>query len=107
MKPLLEKDIQKTILDYLSYKQIFHYRQNNGSFFGERNGKRWAFRAARRGVSDIVAVIDGKYHAIEVKRPGGHLSAFQQEFKKDIEAAGGKYFVAYSVEDVIEYFEGK
>jgi len=46
-------------------------------------------------------VIDGQYVGIEVKGPKGKQSAHQKEFQKKLEAAGGKYILAYSLEDVI------
>ncbi len=33
-----EQDLIKLICDYLTAKQIFHYRQNSGSFQTERGG---------------------------------------------------------------------
>jgi hypothetical protein len=48
-------------------------------------------------------VVNGQYVGIEVKAPKGKQSEHQQEFQKQLEAAGGKYVLVYSLEDVIEY----
>jgi hypothetical protein len=59
------------------------------------------YRFGALGSPDIICVIDGQYVGIEVKGPKGKQSAHQKEFQKKLEAAGGKYILAYSLEDVI------
>jgi len=56
-----------------------------------------------RGVSDIIGCIpkQGRYLAIEVKRPGGKLTPEQQQFIDIINAVGGLAFVAHLVDEVI------
>ncbi|MBT9169591.1 MAG: hypothetical protein DDT19_02953 [Syntrophomonadaceae bacterium] len=39
---------------------------------------------------------------LEIKRPGGKQSLYQQQFQANIEAHGGKYLLVRSVEDLIE-----
>lgn len=51
----------------------------------------------------MLAVISGRFVAIEVKRPGGKASKLQIAQLKRIEAAGGLAILAESVEDVIAY----
>lgn len=53
-----------------------------------------------KGVSDIIAVIDGRFIGIEVKTKRGRQSADQILFQKRLERAGGVYVVARCVEDV-------
>lgn len=55
----------------------------------------------RPGISDLLVCGEGKFIAIEVKRPGGRLSPLQEQFLHDIRAAGGLAFVAYSIDDVV------
>jgi len=97
----LESAIQLSICDYLKLKQWFFWRQNT---VGMYDAKRETFRSlpkyARHGVSDILLVKDGILYALEVKRKGGKQSERQKEFQKDLEAAGGKYFLVESIEDV-------
>lgn len=57
----------------------------------------------KRGTPDILAVISGRFVAIEVKRPGGKPSKLQLVQLKRIEAAGGIAMVAESVDEVIAY----
>lgn len=67
----------------------------------------WAVKiitANRNGVPDILACWEGKFIAIEVKRPGGKLAVLQQIQIDRINAAGGVAIVATSWEEVKELF---
>jgi Holliday junction resolvase len=58
------------------------------------------------GTPDILACINGRFVAIEVKRPnGGVVSALQKSKLKKIEQVGGVSIVARSVEDVSEMLQ--
>lgn len=56
----------------------------------------------RPGIADLLVCMNGKFIAIEVKKPGGKLSPLQEQFLQDVRAAGGSAFVAHSVEDVVK-----
>lgn len=47
-----------------------------------------------------MCVINGQYVGIEVKAPKGRQSENQKEFQRQLEAVGGKYILAYSIDDV-------
>jgi len=54
-----------------------------------------------KGISDIIGVLnDGRFLAIEVKRPRGKPTKAQQFFIDQVNEAGGLAFVARSLEDV-------
>jgi VRR-NUC domain len=93
-----ESEIQKQILDYLSLKRIFHYRNNSGAFKRD-DGHFYRFGAT--GSPDIICVIKGQYVGIEVKAPKGKQSEHQEAFQENLERAGGRYIVAYSLDDAI------
>ena len=95
---LKESDLQKQILDYLAWKRIFHYRNNSGAFV---DSQKHFYRLGALGSPDIICVIGGQYVGIEVKAPNGKPSDHQKEFQKQLEAAGGRYVLAYSLEDVM------
>jgi VRR-NUC domain len=92
-----ESVIQAQIMQYLAYKRIFHYRNNSGGFI---DANKHFYRFGTPGSPDIIAVIDGQFVGIEVKTPKGKLSEHQKEFKKNLEAVGGRYIVAYSLDDL-------
>lgn len=56
--------------------------------------------STQKGVSDIMACINGKFIAIEIKIKD-KLSEDQIKFSKQIEKSGGKYFVVHNID---EYF---
>jgi hypothetical protein len=95
-----ESELQKSILDYLAWKRIFHYRNNSGAFV---DSQKHFYRFGALGNPDIICVINGQYVGIEVKAPKGKQSEHQKEFQKRLEAEGGRYLLAYSLDDVINF----
>src|ERR1700721_165734 len=93
-----ESDVQRQILDYLTLRGIFHYRNNSGAFV---DSQKHFYRFGALGSPDIICVINGQYVGIEVKAPKGKQSEHQKEFQKQLEAAGGRYLLVYSLDDVI------
>jgi len=59
----------------------------------------------KAGMSDIVASIDGKWTAIEVKTDNGHLTPLQALYRDRIIASGNIYVVCRSKEDAIALVE--
>lgn len=77
-----------------------------------RGGKWTPSPNTTKGVADIIAILNSDnpmlgsiFVAIEVKRPGGKVSADQAAFLAGVNQAGGIGIVAYSVKDVMEVFE--
>lgn len=99
-----ETDIQRQICEYLTLKKHFFFRVNNVPISIMQGNKR-VFRSlpkyARHGVPDILLVKDGQFIGIEVKADKGVQSEHQKQFCADVLAAGGWYFIARSLEDVI------
>ena len=101
-----EREIQKSIFDYLSLVGINAWRTNSGINFSSYKEKQYIVRLAPRGTPDIIGFLnDGKFLGIEVKKPGGIVSDDQTIFLDKINKAGGVGFVAYSVDDVIKTFK--
>ena len=96
-----EKDIQKGILEYLSYRKGFFWRNNSGGF---RDIKNHFYRFGLKGSPDILGIIppDGRLVAIEVKSATGQMTDDQRWFQEQVEKHGGVYVLARSVQDVIE-----
>ncbi len=97
-----ESDIQKAIIQYLTIKKIFHYRQNSGAFKTEKGFMR---AASVNGLPDIVVIKDGIYIGLEVKTPKGKQQESQKHIQNEITKAGGLYFVVKSLDDVRKVFE--
>ena len=87
---ITETDIRRQLVGYLRMRGwfVYHCLAGLGSY---------------PGLSDLVAVKDGRIVHIEVKKPGtGRQSKNQEKFQADIEAAGGEYCIAKSIEDLQE-----
>lgn len=84
---MTEKTIENQIKRYLDRLSVW-YMKVHGSMY------------QKAGVPDIIACVDGVFVGIEIKRPGGKVSALQQFQIDEINRNGGYAFVAYSVEDV-------
>ena len=109
-----EAQIQRAILEYLKLKGVFCWRQNSGAFRLHGAGGDRFVRAGFPGISDILGILrlavqldgptqrwyNGRFLAIEVKRPGQKPTPDQQAFLAAVKANGGVAFIATSVEDV-------
>jgi hypothetical protein len=101
-----EKLVENAILKYLSTIPGMKAwkNQTTGIFDPIRKVYRpLKGRFSGRGSSDILACFQGRFIAIEVKRPkGGIVSLDQQRFIDEIKSSGGIAFVATSIDTVKE-----
>lgn len=100
-----EKETQKAVLQLLKLYKIFHYRNNSGGMTSTYKGKTSFMRFGYPGSPDIVAVIGGKYVALEIKDIKGKLNDNQIKFKADLEKAGGIYVTIRSVDDFLNFLK--
>lgn len=96
--------IQAEILKYLRSKGVLAWRANNGSVWDAKLGM-YRTHTGMKGVADILAVLNGRLIAIEVKGEKGKMSPDQFLFRTRLEEAGGLYILARSVADVEAMFE--
>lgn len=96
-----EKDTQRAILDYLSKRNIFHYRQNSGAFVRDNH----LYQMGASGAPDIICVIEGYYVGLEVKAHDGKQSPDQKAFQERLLHAGGIYFLVHTMDQAIEAVE--
>lgn len=86
-----ESDIQKAIIDYLRYKKVFVYKNNNvGIYKKETNSY---IPAQTKGIADLTAIRNGIVYQIEVKTKKGKQSEWQRIFQKEWEEKGGIYIL--------------
>ena len=102
-----EKNIENSILDFLSYqKNIFAFKVNTMGVFDRKiNGYRRLSKHVIPGTPDIIACVNvnglGVFCAFEVKSKTGKQSIFQKAFEQNILKRGcGFYFIVRSVEEV-------
>ena len=102
-----EKDIQKSVLDYLEKRGVMAWRNNSGATAGLRpeSGKHFFIRYGTPGSPDIIAVIEGYFVGIECKASGGKQRPDQKAFEENLLAAGGIYLLVTSFDEAIEAIE--
>ncbi|ULG73188.1 VRR-NUC domain-containing protein [Macrococcus brunensis] len=84
-----EKKIERQIIAYLESLDAWVFKVHGGSQF------------QRAGVPDIIACVNGRFVAVEVKRPkGGIVSPLQHENIDWINRTGGVALVATSIDEV-------
>lgn len=98
-----ESSIVSAICEYLEIKHHFFWRQNTGGMYSSKGGfYRKLPKHSLKGVPDIIAVINGRFVGLEVKRPSGRQSPGQKEFQEKVTKAGGSYHIVRSIYDVME-----
>ncbi|NIM50430.1 MAG: hypothetical protein GTO22_14470 [Gemmatimonadales bacterium] len=105
-----ESDIQRAILAVFAMrKDVVAWRQNTGGMTKEYKGRRHFVRFGVPGAADITGVILpwGTRLEVEVKRPGGRLSAAQRAFGDLMTQSGSVYFVAHSAEEALEKLDAE
>jgi hypothetical protein len=94
---LLERDIQKTIIDYLRLHRVFCIRVNGGAL---KKGSFYIRFTDTKGVADLIGCYNSRFFAVECKSAKGEQSRAQAEFQASVERAGGIYCLARDVKDV-------
>lgn len=61
---------------------------------------------AHKGISDLIAVKDGRVVFLEAKTAKGKQSDNQVKFQAEVESHGGEYRVVRCVEDVMDLAKG-
>ncbi len=98
-----ESDIQNAICEYLAIKHYFFWRQNTAptvQFTGGQAQFRRMPKYALRGVPDVIVIHKGTVIFLEVKRPKGKLSEYQEDFKKRCVENNVAYYIVYNLNDV-------
>ncbi len=90
---VLEKDITRSIRDFLKVAGVFHW-------------KVWQGLGSTPGVSDIIGLYKGIPLFLEIKTNNGRLSDKQKEFLRKVNDNGGLGVVLKSVDDAIKLFDG-
>lgn len=103
----VEGPIHKAILAYLRAAlpgAVIHHSPNELNLSANPKSKAIAQAKAKamgmlRGFPDLLVIYCGSVWCIEVKAPKGRISDAQQQVGADIEAMGGRWGIARSVDD--------
>ena len=85
---MLEKDIVKAIMKYLkTVPRCFAWKEHGGMY-------------GTAGIPDIIACVDGRFYAFEVKTETGKPTKLQEATIRKILKAGGVAVIVRSVNEV-------
>ena len=100
---ILERDIQRGILHYLTLKGYLVFKHRNVGIFKKSTGSYIPLPAQDRGISDIIGCLsNGRFFAVEVKVPGNKPTMEQKLFLQRVSEHGGVAILAYSLDDVMK-----
>jgi hypothetical protein len=98
-----ESHVLNAVDAYLSAVGITHWRNNTGM---AQEGSRF-IRYGKVGSSDFLGICpDGRFLAVECKRPGGKLTREQSDFIDMINAQNGVAIVVNSIESLATQLKG-
>ena len=97
--------LTKAIIEYLTYKHHYVYRNNNAPIYDRKKG---TFRSnnTEKGIADIIGVTGGAkdqgiFIAVEVKgTKTDRQSPEQKIFEEEVKKRAGIYILARSLDDV-------
>jgi hypothetical protein len=100
-----EHDIQSSIITYLNYSGYYVWRENVGTAERKnKDGSKRMVRFGKAGISDIIGIRkhDGKFIALEVKRPSrrNYVTPQQESFLAMIADFNGIGGVVTGIDDV-------
>lgn len=104
---VLERDILAAVRQKLLMRRIWHKRiDNSGKIIGGGDSKT-IIPGSHTGLPDLIAIQSGQFIGIEVKRPGGRVTALQLQTLKEIQAAGGSACIAVDPDAFCRWLDGE
>lgn len=99
-----EQQIQRKVIEYLRWHRNVAWVERMN--VGARKIRDGFIRFGFRGCSDIIGQMkDGRFLAVEVKKPGGIISKDQEEFIATVKQYGGVACIIYGQDELVEYLE--
>lgn len=102
--PETTNNLTTAIINFLLSKGWSASRINVQGQWDERL-QQWRKSGSRIGFFDIVACINGRFVAIDIKRPGDELSKEQEQFIEEVTAAKGLAFTIDSYENFLAWWK--
>lgn len=108
LKPYSDKTangLTTCVCDWIKFHGGDAQRVNTTGTMRKINGEmKWTHSGSRRGSADIHAIVAGRAVSIEIKIGRDQLSGQQLSEKLRVEAAGGIYFVARSMDQFTRWY---
>ena len=96
-------DLTKAIANYVTFRGGYAMRINVSGFYRQDVG--YIKSGSTVGVSDLIAVVNGRLIAIEIKTGKDTQSDQQKAVQSKIEAAKGVYLIAHTFEQFRAEFD--
>jgi hypothetical protein len=103
-----ENLIQRALFEHLRVRSasgVYAFHVPNGGARSPIEGAILNGLGVRAGVPDLIAVKDGRTYALEIKRPGGRLTAAQNAAHAALRAAGATVVTSYGLDDALAQLE--
>jgi len=95
--------LTRCVVDFLKFSGHFATRLSSTGLYRE-DLKKFVPSAQRVGLPDVLACVDGRYYAVEVKVGRDRLSDEQKKAIEDLRRAGAYVFVANTFQGFLEWF---
>lgn len=106
---LSEQALQEQIVKLLAAwarPDVCWFAVPNGELRNYKTGTKLKAAGLRAGVADLIFLIDGRAHAVELKTEIGMISARQQNFRESWERAGGYFHAAFGLDQALGVLQG-
>lgn len=104
-----EHPLQVSIAQFLNLalkdRRTLWFAVPNGQLRSKAIAGKLKAEGVKPGVSDIIILHAGLFLGMEVKPATGRQSPDQKDWAVECEAAGGKYSVVRSINDVVEFLD--
>ena len=100
--------IQRALFEHLRVRcapGVFAFHPANGGWRSRIEAAILKGLGVRAGVPDLIAIKDGHTYALELKRPGGRLTAAQNAAHAALRAAGAAVVTSYGLDDALAQLE--
>ena len=103
-----EQAIQRAMFQHLAWRSapgVFAFHPANGGWRSRIEAAILKGLGVRAGVPDVIAIKGGRTYALELKSPGGRLTAAQSIAHAALRAAGASVVTTYGLDDALAQLE--
>ena len=103
-----EDQIQRAVFEHLALRSapgVFAFHPANGGWRSRIEVAILKGLGVHAGVPDVIAIKEGRTYALELKPPGGRLTAVQSIAHAALRAAGAAVVTSYSLDDALAQLE--
>lgn len=101
-KDKTSNELTKAIVIDFKIRGGIAYRINTMGVYDGKRGQ-WRKGGMRKGIPDIIGIINGQFFGVEVKIGKDKQSADQRVIEVEINDAGGIYYIARNYNDYAEF----